>query len=927
MFKYQNLRFFDGNSGELDFYYDEESEYWSGSVYLPKVSTGLYETANLFIFEEVITDSGSIEYIKPISDSVGDTTFRFEFIDQENSSDSIFIYDAKINKTGGYEIDIKSILELGIQAKSTSQSITTYEESNSNVGNITRSIEYKTVGNTFDKNAIHCSIAVNSENEDLHVRVLNIYEIVDGVQSSPVAAIQFYAETIEEDERLAVLLSNIGLSLNEEDGLIFKDTDVNELATDWQIINNKRKELLLEAHNIAPFIGTYKAILNAIKFYGYDNLTLKEYWLNINEQSVNFGKLLAVAVPNQNEPGFLIDKARKIELPNSNHKKTSRFSLHYRINEPTGKFDEYDIPLTNEVSNFSPDEILIKLYGLKRKLQKDYLPLQAKIVDITGDADYFTQFKQRVWNNQQAIQIQGSGVEVDFKVFPERPLFIEDLRFVDPIFKDNISDYTTLTTAANITDFYDNYYNNDLDTDPELGYTPIGCPVILSGSSLKNTWDDCDFTWDDAHSGSNDYTGIAASLLTWENWWYRGVYEIEWIITGPNDYTFIKRDRIEDIYELAHILPYIGTYSVTLNMYDLYNARSYRTKTDAITVKAKEVDVYGIYEYKEDTVIWNNYDTTYDKAGATFDLLQENKTEFQDLDASWYLMLDRANYTSNEVSEIPKQFSIVRRYVDVNSPDGYAETTGPYVWNYLKEHTWNDGAHVTWDMMRVGADLNASFLIDVRQDQGFINGTALTITYTNALTRTTYTDSYNIQATYPTDNTDLAAWQLIADELNSLSYVDYPVLKKFIYNPVYKDADANGTTDTCNFILASAVEYSSSYDFNNVYFVNSTGGNAYGKIHYKGYNPTYNDVRIVRSHENINLLNHVTFSFDRSKMPGVVAQTWKLKNNSRNEDDIYYNNQWLTYLFPHKGDYTLELELTDCNGNRNNITRNILTIK
>ncbi len=927
MLKYQNLRFFDGNSGELDFYYDEESQYWSGTVYMPKVSTGLYETANLFIFEEVITDSGNIEYVKPISESAGEVTFRFEFIDQENSSDSIFIYDTKINKSGNYEIDVKSTIELGLQGISINQSITTYQESNSSVGNITKSIEYKTIGDSFDKNAIHCNIAINSEREDLHIRLLNIYEIVDGVQSSPVAAIQFYGETVEEDERLVTLLSNIGLSINEEDGLIFKDTNVNELATDWQIINNKRKELLLEAHNIAPFIGTYKAILNAIKFYGYDNLTLKEYWLNINEQSSNFGKLLAVAVPNQNEKGFLIDKASKIELPNSNHKKTSRFSLHYRINEPTNTFDEYDIPLTEEVSNFSPDEILIKLYGLKRKLQKEYLPLQAKIVDITGDADYFTQFKQRIWNNQQTIKVQNSGVEVDFMIWPERPLFIEDLRKVDPIFKENTSDYTTLTNPVNITNFYDTYYNNDIDTYPELGYTPIGCPIILKGTSLKDTWDDCDFTWDDAHSGSNDYTGIDASLLTWQNWWYRGVYEIEWVITGPNDYTFIKRDLIQNIYEYAHVLPYTGEYSVTLNMYDLYNARSYRTKANIINVKSKEVDVYGIYEYKEDTVIWNNYNTTYDKAGATFDLLQENKTEIQDLDASWYLTLDRSNYISNETTEIPKQFSTVRRYVDSNSPDGFAETTGPYVWNYLKEHTWNDGAHVTWDMTRVGADLNASFLIDVREDQLYVNGTPLIIEYTNQLTKVTYTESYVIQSSYPVDNTDLVAWQAIADELNGLNSNDYPILKKFIYNPVYKDADKNQTIDTCNFILATASEYSSSYDFDDVYFEDINGGNVYSKIHYKGYNPTYNDVRIIRSHENIDLLNHVTFSFDRTKMPGVITQQWKLKNNSRNENDIYYNNQWLTYLFPHRGDYTLELELTDCNGNRNNIKRNILTIK
>ena len=43
-------------------------------------------------------------------------------------------------------------------------------------------------------------------------------------------------------------------------------------------------------------------------------------------------------------------------------------------------------------------------------------------------------------------------------------------------------------------------------------------------------------------------------------------------------------------------------------------------------------------------------------------------------------------------------------------------------------------------------------------------------------------------------------------------------------------------------------------------------------------------------------------------------------------NDIYYSNTWLTYLFKHKGDYTVELELTDVNGNKNTTNKNILKI-
>jgi len=923
MLKYQNLRFFDGISGELDFYYDEESQYWSGHIYMPKVSTGLYETCNLFIFEEVITDSGDIQYIKPISENENSTTLKFEFIEELGTSKSIFLYDTTVDNAGIYSIDVKNAIDLDMQSHLVNQGILLHEESNSSVNNITRQIEYKSVDSVYDKEALHCNIAINSDVELIHTRTLNIYEVENGVAVDTIAAITFYGETVAEDERLAVLLSNMGLSVNEEDTIIFRDSDVNELSADWQLINNKRKELLLEAHNIAPFIGTYKAILNAIKFYGYDNLTLKEYWLNINEQSSNFGKLKAVAIPNQTAKGFLAEKSANVELPNSNHKKTSRFSLSYRINETTGVLDEWDIPQTQEITQFSPDEILIKLYGLKKKLQREYLPLHAKIVDITGEADYFAQFKQSVWNNQHTIQVQNSGVEVDFTVWPQRPLFIEDLRFVDIDFNQSTIDSSPILAKNEITDFYDTYYNNELTTFPILDKTPIGCPVILKCNSFPQSWDSADFTWNDAGLASNDYTGADSSLVTMDNWWYKGVYEAEWTVIGPNDFVKTASGTIGEMYEFPFILPYAGKYDVILTLHDLYNARSASVKHDVIEVKCKNVDIYGVYEKKEEVQSWNDYNIPFNRAGGTYDFPQENTTEIRDAIATWYLTLDRANYTVDESAG--HEFSITRRYVDANSSTGYSETPGPYVWKYLKEATWNDANNLSWDMTRVSADQNSSFLLDVRQDQGYTNK-ALTIKWFNQASGIEESESYLIQSTYPVDLHDVSAWQNIASELNGLDKNQYPLLSKFIFNAVFKDSNSDGINDSCEFILAAGREYSSSYDFTDVYFVDN-GGLVHGKVNYKGYNPTYNDVRFITGHQDISILTHVVFSFDQTKMPGIAKQTWKLTNNSKNDGDIYYNNQWLTYLFSSRGDYSLELELTDCNGNTNNIKRNILTIK
>ena len=61
-------------------------------------------------------------------------------------------------------------------------------------------------------------------------------------------------------------------------------------------------------------------------------------------------------------------------------------------------------------------------------------------------------------------------------------------------------------------------------------------------------------------------------------------------------------------------------------------------------------------------------------------------------------------------------------------------------------------------------------------------------------------------------------------------------------------------------------------------------------------------------------------------MPGIVSQKWILKNNTLNIKDIYYNNKYLTHLFKNKGDYSVELELMDVNGNTNTTNKNIIKI-
>jgi len=941
---YNNLRFFDSDSNDLNLVFNTDLDLWQGVAYLPLVSTGLYETLTLHILENVEGQLLEDLHVTPIAEVVGDVSFKFRFSNDYNTSEDIFLYSAKSNAG---EILVQKDLE---------QSATLLDNS--------IEVDYNTV---TDKKIVTANLkadpimvraALNSEVEGFHIRPLSIIEVVDGVETREIARIKVYGEVEGEDERLRTLLTNIGMNLDDLDYFIFKDSNINEQSPDHILLNQKRKELLLQASQIKPFIGTYKALLNAVDFFGYDKVTLKEYWLNINEQSENFGKLKAVAVPNQDVVGFLADKNKTTDLPNSNQKKTSRFSLVYRLNTPTGKQDEWDMPIVEEALDYSPDEVLIKLYGLKKKLQKDYLPLQAKIVDITGEGDYFSQFNQNVWNNQHNIKAQEAGREYTVEKVPAlRDVFMEDLRLVDYRLTGFNQDFEAipaidkLEICDSIETFYAEYYDNKLDTFNTMDGIPIGAPISLHiEKGLEDSWDFAEFTWEDAgdeYSGkgvynfSTDFTTDPEAtfayfktledngnkLLNWEDWWHRGIYEIEWKLIGPNGYNRSFRGPVYEYNHFPLTLPYVGSYTVEAHAHDLYNVTSTRIQKDWIEVKNKNVEVYGLTQLAPKKLDWQEYVYSWDKSGSSWDWSRENTLPVSDTISTYYLTMDRANYVQDP-EENGLEFSTVRRYKDSTRRDGFNETSGPYQWSALDNHVWDDGPEVTWKMTRIGSDINSSFQIWAVPGNQWIN-----ITQKDPGTDVISKDSYQIVNIIPPTTFAISQWQLIADELNSLDSNEHPILSKFNFNPVYSDIDENDnvTDDHLLYILAVAEEPARTYDFNEVWMSQIENNSQYmtavrEKINFVSYNPGFDDTYIINGLVDLHKLNHVTFSYDLTNMPGIVSQNWKVTNNTLNIDDIYYSNQVLTHLFKDKGYYTVELEIQDSNGNKNTITKNILNI-
>ena len=112
--------------------------------------------------------------------------------------------------------------------------------------------------------AIQLNFAIRSEMEE------NTFQrtllIKDKCTEAIIGEFVIYGETIGEDERLKVMTQNMGYNVLESDSSVFRDTNIKELLPNFADVNLKRKEIMMEGHNIYPFIGSYKGLANAIRF-------------------------------------------------------------------------------------------------------------------------------------------------------------------------------------------------------------------------------------------------------------------------------------------------------------------------------------------------------------------------------------------------------------------------------------------------------------------------------------------------------------------------------------------------------------------------------------------------------------------------------------------------------------------------------------
>lgn len=427
------------------------------------------------------------------------------------------------------------------------------------------------------------------------------------VNSFNLAEIGLYGEVEGEDERFRLVLENFGKKIDYENEYIFRDSDINEGLTDYVLLNQKRKELLLEGDNIYPYLGSYKALINIINYFGYYDVRIKEYFLNVNQDSSNFGKYMHVLVPKNAKQREEVKAAWGI-LPSTIYKKTSLFGLFYDLNKRSDEVDIYGIPEVVDAFDFSPEEVLIKLFGLKELLKKEYLPLNARIYDITGEGIYFERIRLDSWADNLNHLVLDLGKHPEFNIYPAKQSYISDIRRMDQFYVQKfIEQGLTGFLGASATlpgvdaigytgpisslygtflDSYNNYLENIYDEkgnllppiDPTWAYMPpgidnpnfneiaarlnplpdekgivVGAPALLE-ALFNITWEESYFNW--SQLGILGPTGAPLNINLWS--WDsvgRGEYiDMRWTVQKNGDNGFFYdsgRRPIDDFVKIT----------------------------------------------------------------------------------------------------------------------------------------------------------------------------------------------------------------------------------------------------------------------------------------------------------------------------------------------------------------------------------------
>ena len=863
--KIKKLRFFDNNGYNLNFDWNETSEYWEGTIYFPKVSVGLYSNTTIYVLEEVgsanlqnMIDS-SIDVSSQVDYSLFDNSFVFPMA--SNQDDTItFKWDSQnkfVDEFFMFDFDESYTLK--------EASALVYTPNDGPEGNtliINRFDEYSIpLNTTYLSKALPVHIAfMASEKYDATTYNRTLFMYLNGVV---IAKIKFYAETVEEDERLKVWNDNLGYNITPEDTIIFYKSDIKEYRPDYILLNEKRKELMLEGSNIYPYIGSYKAIINAIKFFGYENLNIIEYWKCVNPDDENFGKIYHSSKYSLTKKETLTIGARNIVLPNKDYKKVNSLALVYSINQPTDKFEGEDegypqfddLPAVKEKFTYTLEEALIKLFALRKKLNKEFMPGTSRIIDIIGEANYFgVQNISKIYSSIGATDFY-KDYSVRMNVYPSKYGHITDNTY--------FGRYINLRNPSILNDAN---ANNQIISD-------------ISGSSVSSVSDDSRYSnlLDRLHSEIENNNNEMCNL-------YRNYYREAFV-----DHTVSETIEDNDDY------PYENDEYTYTNPETRFSAKFVlkNTSFDPVTFGDCEL-MFKTYEGDKsglNQVTFNNVDTFGYPDRITWIIkMSEDYNQYDDELKSVGIEKKYTSYNGFKIRKTVKgrgeydQVLVELPYVgyyDVTLELGYTDGHGGMIEETKKTKTFTKCIKVEpYNVELIG------FYYDARELPKEMQ----------------YEESEQMTSFIQRSINNMCGWataERTSDEIPPDASMPYFSSNGVLMNPgPYYNENVRD-----EWYLADNLTYS------------------IGDL-----KPFVQFTRYIKSGVDVKPYTWFLLGFEYSKIAGKIKPHWYITNNTTNETRDFPDKKYLTLLLKNEGNYTVKLELEDKLGNKYDVSRNIIVV-
>ena len=334
-----------------------------GKLYMPEISTNLIENGTMYMLSKYIVDD-VLRYGAPVSNSTPALLVKFA------KQDGIFkLFTVDINKEKPDIVTHEQILLPVIN----DMDFAVDED-----GNI-----IELVGGTrpfyFIQDTISFNYMAMASEEGMYENQLQIFISNGGRPGAMIASFDINVAVVDEDERLTTILSNFGETIDDETFKIFADTDINDAFHDNRVLNRRMKELIVEFGNIFPNTSSLRGLSNILKFLGYADMRVKEYWLDtVSNKFVKREVGLGIHNPD-----------KKLSVLRKPYRKLPYFGLYYDLNKPVGTYDDKGLPDMVDDLYFTKEEIIIKLFGLKNYIETRNIGGISKIKDIIGEANYY----------------------------------------------------------------------------------------------------------------------------------------------------------------------------------------------------------------------------------------------------------------------------------------------------------------------------------------------------------------------------------------------------------------------------------------------------------------------------------------------------------------------------------------------------------